>query len=215
MLLSVGTLALSLAIIFSPLVSIAATLNRSLDLGMSGSDVSSLQAYLKNDVTVYPSGLVTGYYGQLTKAAIERFQTARGIVSSGTPASTGYGRVGPTTRAVLNQAIDGGVVMNTGDSAPSINSVSISTTNNSASISWNTNENSSAVVYYSTSPIAMNEGPSVTIGGSSILAHTDMRSSHSVMITSLNSNTTYYYVLYVRDANGNESVSWPSTFRTN
>jgi acid phosphatase family membrane protein YuiD len=110
------------------------------------------------------------------------------------------------------------VVVNTGDSAPSINSVIVSTTNNSATIGWNTNENASAVVYYSPSPIPMTEGSATTralIGGSSILANTDMRSSHSAVIPSLSANTTYYYVLYVRDINGNESISWPETFRTN
>jgi peptidoglycan hydrolase-like protein with peptidoglycan-binding domain len=215
MFLSAGTLSLALAIVFSPLFVSAATLNRNLDLGMSGSDVSSLQTYFRADVNMYPSGLVTGYFGQLTQSAVQKFQVSRGIVTSGTPPTTGYGRVGPTTRSALNMAMDGSVVVNTGDSTPSINSISINTTNNSTSISWNTNENSSAVAYYSSSPISMSEGPSVTIGGSSILAHTDMRSSHSVMITSLNSNTTYYYVLYVRDANGNESITWPETFRTN
>lgn len=55
----------------------------------------------------------------------------------------------------------------------------------------------------------------VTIGGSSVLVHTDLRSSHSVTISGLNSNTTYYYVVYVRDGSGNESITWPATFQTN
>ncbi len=208
----VSMLTLSLAMTAS-----AATLTRSLDLGMSGSDVSSLQTYLSTDSSIYPSGLVTGYYGQLTKAAIERFQTAKGIVSSGTPASTGYGRVGPATRAALNQAM-GGVVINTGESAPSIYSTSVNTTNNSATVNWNTNENASAVVYYGTNFPSMIEGSpttSVTIGGSSVLGHTDLRSTHSVFLSSLNPNTTYYYVIYVKDGSGNESISWPATFKTN
>ena len=87
--------------------------------------------------------------------------------------------------------------------------------NTSATLNWNTNENSSAVVYYGTSYPSLTEGANVTIGGSSTLAHTDLRSSHSAVLSALNSNTMYYYVLYVRDGQGNESVSWPATFRTN
>ncbi len=195
----------------------AATLNRSLQFGMSGADVSSLQTYLATDRNMYPSGLVTGYFGQLTKTAVEKFQVSRGIVSSGTQTTTGYGRVGPVTRAALNNAM-GGIGANTGGTSPGIYSTSVGTTNNSATINWNTNENSSAVVYYGTSFPSMIEGSptsGVTIGGSSMLASTDLRSSHSATLNSLNSNTTYYYVLYVRDGEGNESISWPATFKTN
>jgi len=195
----------------------AATLYRQLDLGARGSDVSSLQTYLATNASIYPSGLVTGYFGQLTKAAVERFQTANGIVSSGTPATTGYGRVGPITMAAINAQMNGGSP--TSDRyAPVISSISISTTNTSANINWNTNESSSAIIYYSTSPISMIEASAysaVTIGGSSLLVHADLRTSHLGSLTSLNSNSLYYYVIYVRDGSGNESITWPSTFHTN
>ena len=195
----------------------AATLYRQLDLGSKGDDVSSLQTYLSTDVNIYPSGLVTGYYGQLTKAGIERFQTAQGIVSSGTPATTGYGRVGPTTLASLNARMAGGNV-GYDTYAPVISSLSVGVTNSTAVFNWNTSENSSAIVYYSTSPIYMTEGsPSsaITVSGSSFLVHSDLRSSHSATLTGLQANTTYYYVVYVRDASGNENITWPATLRTN
>ncbi len=196
----------------------AATLSRSLELGMNGSDVSALQTYLASDSSIYPSGLVTGYFGQLTKAAVERFQTAQGIVHAGTPATTGYGRVGPVTMAALNAKMGGynGPVGNS--TSPAINSLSVSTTNTSASLNWNTNENASAVVYYSASPIPMNEASAstgVSIGGSSVLANTNLQSSHSATITGLSPHTYYYYVVYVRDGSGNESITWPATFQTN
>ena len=66
---------------------------RQLDLGTSGSDVTELQTYLSRSPAIYPEGLVTGYFGRLTKAAVERFQTAQGIAFEGTPTTTGYGRV--------------------------------------------------------------------------------------------------------------------------
>ncbi|MFA7216748.1 MAG: peptidoglycan-binding protein [Candidatus Paceibacterota bacterium] len=192
----------------------AATLTRSLEVGSRGQDVSDLQTYLALDASVYPSGLVTGYFGQLTKAAVERFQANNGIVNSGTPATTGYGRVGPITMAALNQKM-GGFTGNS--SSPAIQSVNVSTSNNTVSLNWNTNRNASAIVYYSTSFPAMVEASptsGVTIGGSSMLVHSDLRTSHSAVISSLVPNTTYYYVIYARDASGNENITWPSTFQT-
>jgi peptidoglycan hydrolase-like protein with peptidoglycan-binding domain len=194
----------------------AATITRSLDLGATGADVTSLQTYLATDSSLYPSGLVTGYYGQLTKAAVERFQTREGIVTSGTPATTGYGRVGPSTMAALNAKMNG-TVTNNGGTSPSIYSTSVSTTNSSASLNWNTNEGASGIVYYGTSFPSMTESSAntgVVIGGSSTLAHTDLRTSHATTLTSLNPSTMYYYVLYARDGQGNESISWPATFQT-
>ncbi|KND52092.1 MAG: hypothetical protein AB198_00760 [Parcubacteria bacterium C7867-003] len=196
----------ALAVFVSPLTVSAATLTRQLQQGMSGSDVSALQAFLAKDATIYPQGLVTGYFGTLTTSAVSNFQARNGIAT--------VGRVGPVTMVVINAQMDGAISMG---GAPSINSVNVSTTNSTASINWNTNENASAIVYYGTSPLSMMEGnqtTGVTIGGSSILAHTDLRSSHSVMLSSLNANTVYHYVLYVRDGTGNESVSWPATFQT-
>ena len=42
-----------------------------------------------------------GYFGSLTETAVEAFQSATGIVSSGTPQTSGYGQVGPQTRAKI------------------------------------------------------------------------------------------------------------------
>jgi plastocyanin/peptidoglycan hydrolase-like protein with peptidoglycan-binding domain len=76
-------------------------LGRSLRLGMSGSDVSALQQFLARDPSIYPEGRITGYFGALTQAAVQRFQAAHNIVSSGTPSTTGYGTVGPRTIAAI------------------------------------------------------------------------------------------------------------------
>lgn len=92
---SVFALALLVLATMIPLYAGAALITQTLDVGDRNSSVTSLQQYLSTNSTYYPSGLVTGYFGQLTKAGVERFQTAHGIVSSGTPATTGYGRVGP------------------------------------------------------------------------------------------------------------------------
>ncbi len=45
-----------------------------LKIGSSGEDVKVLQAVLKQNSNLYPSGVVSGYYGQLTKEAVTNFQ---------------------------------------------------------------------------------------------------------------------------------------------
>ena len=82
------------------------SLYRNLSQGMSGSDVASLQQFLIAQGHL-ASGNATGYFGRLTEAAVKSFQSANGIVSSGTPATTGYGAVGPKTRAVIAQKCSG------------------------------------------------------------------------------------------------------------
>ncbi len=76
-------------------------IGRSLKRGARGDDVRRLQQFLARDVSVYPEGLATGYYGSLTEAAVKRWQAKYNIVSSGTPESTGYGVVGPRTAAAI------------------------------------------------------------------------------------------------------------------
>jgi peptidoglycan hydrolase-like protein with peptidoglycan-binding domain len=61
--------------------------------GYTGTDVTELQERLAA-FGVY-SGPVTGYFGSLTQAAVEKFQTNNGIEA--------VGYVGPATRAALNQ----------------------------------------------------------------------------------------------------------------
>src|SRR3989344_3872581 len=65
----------------------------------SDDEVTKLQQFLVSQgASIYPEGLVTGYFGPATERALKRFQTAQGIVSSGSPETTGYGATGPQTR---------------------------------------------------------------------------------------------------------------------
>lgn len=80
-----------------------------LERGSEGMEVQKLQAFLAQFPDIYPSGLVTGYFGSLTEAAVQGYQCQEGIVCSGTPATTGYGRVGPETVAAINATFEGGV----------------------------------------------------------------------------------------------------------
>ncbi|MHB8661013.1 MAG: peptidoglycan-binding domain-containing protein, partial [Minisyncoccota bacterium] len=81
--------------------STSTTLSANLFFGSRGTQVTALQQILikLNLLSVSP----TGYYGSLTMKAVETFQSTYGIVSSGSPATTGYGAVGPRTRTKLNE----------------------------------------------------------------------------------------------------------------
>jgi hypothetical protein len=80
-------------------------LNTNLSMGDSGSSVKCLQTFLKSQGSdIYPEGLVTGYFGNLTKAAVTKFQQkyASEILSPlGLSYGTGY--VGALTRVKINQ----------------------------------------------------------------------------------------------------------------
>ncbi len=192
----------------------AATISSTLDFGATGSDVTSLQQFLAGDVHIYPEGVISGYFGPLTRAAVQRYQCQQGIVCSGDAASTGYGRVGPRTLTAINASI-GGVA--TGDvSAPILSTVVVSTTTSSATITWATNELARGTVYYSSSPLPLLE-TSVTSGafvGGQTLVESALGFSHGLSITGLQPNTWYYYAVASTDAGGNLQLTWPATFRT-
>lgn len=65
--------------------------------------VSSLQDCLTFE-GVFPSNVTArGYYGAITVQAVKDFQKKYGIVYSGTPETTGFGRVGPRTADKLKE----------------------------------------------------------------------------------------------------------------
>lgn len=197
----------------------AATISSHMDIGTQNSDVRVLQQTLATDPSLYPQGLVTGYFGSLTAAAVQRFQSHYGIVSSGTAATTGYGRVGPATVAKFNEVYGGLGTTGGADSAAIISGVTVAKNNSGTSLLWNTNENATGLVYYSTSPLQVTEsstphvGPGVT--GSFLSANTSLGTSNSLLLPGLAANTTYYYMIQTRDTDGNISVTWPSSFTTN
>ena len=80
--------------------SICYALNRSLSLGSSGSDVLALQQYLIGQ-GLLGAGYASGSFDLSTQSAVQKWQVAYGIVSSGSPSSTGWGVVGPRTRQLL------------------------------------------------------------------------------------------------------------------
>ena len=84
------------------------SLTANLSYGSSGSQVASLQKFLAQYPSIYPSGLVTGFFGNLTRQAIINFQAGYGIATS-----IEYGIVGPVTRAKINAIIASGSLAGT------------------------------------------------------------------------------------------------------
>lgn len=65
--------------------------------GSSGEEVKLLQKILASDPTLYPEGLVTGFFGSLTEAAVKRLQAKFKIEQ--------VGAVGPETLARINEIL--------------------------------------------------------------------------------------------------------------
>ncbi|TSC91383.1 MAG: Peptidoglycan binding protein [Parcubacteria group bacterium Licking1014_17] len=70
---------------------------KSLYRGIKNNEVKVLQEFLKKFPEIYPEGLITGYFGHLTEAAVKRLQGKYGIET--------VGIVGPKTRQKLNELV--------------------------------------------------------------------------------------------------------------
>lgn len=216
--------------LFTPQAFALNTISTSLDVGSRGADVTTVQTFLAQDASIYPSGLVTGYYGSLTRSAVTRFQTRYGI--------SAIGRVGPQTRAKINELIvNGGFSSGGGNTstskAPYIYAgvTSLSTPSGSTgglasstvALSWQTDESARGKVFYGTSPFSLTESMNSTtepsIGGASIIMTDDTyTTSKTVYLNNLwptgSSPSSYYYMIEAIDVNGNVSVTWPRVFNS-
>lgn len=201
--------AVLLALVAFPVSGLAATfLTSQLQVGATGSQVSSLQQFLAEDPTIYPQGLVTGYFGSLTREAVRQFQLRYGIDA--------VGRVGPITLAKINSlgTLGGGA---SGDmAAPVMSGIAISNITGTSSavanntIYWSTGEMARSKLFYSTAPLTAIEASSnftePAISGQ-VLSNANFGMVHSYAVPNLAANTTYYYIAMSIDARGNVSVS--------
>ena len=80
--------------------SIQEPLTRTLRYRTWGTDVEHLQTILAKDPNIYPEGLVTGYFGTLTRSAVQAVQNRWNIVTS---SDAGYGIFGPKTLAKVRE----------------------------------------------------------------------------------------------------------------
>ena len=75
-----------------------------LKTGSTGEAVKLLQTWLAKDAEIYPEGIISGYFGPLTKTAVIRFQEKyKAEVLDPWNFTNGTGIVGPTTRAKLSE----------------------------------------------------------------------------------------------------------------
>lgn len=177
---------------------VASTLYATLSVGSTGEQVTSLQTSLAANPSIYPEGIVSGYFGALTRAAVVRYQAAHGISQTGT--------VGPITRASINGST--GTVFTGDENAPLIGADSVSVGSNSATISWNTSEPATARVYYSTTwPFVY----SISLQASD----SSFGAGHNVVLSGLASHGTYYYAKESVDSSGNIMWTTAKTFTTN
>jgi chitodextrinase len=97
----------SAPVVSTPAIStpdVAVTLTQFLYYGLRDTQVTALQSALVNDG--YLSSIyATGFFGNLTRSAVEKFQCAQKIVCTG---GAGWGTVGPKTRAALNASANAG-----------------------------------------------------------------------------------------------------------
>ncbi len=89
-------------------VAVSPVFTKTLSLGAASNDIKRLQQLLNSDSDtqiaasgVGSSGNETTYFGSLTGKALQKFQCKYNIICSGTPDTTGYGALGPKTRAKL------------------------------------------------------------------------------------------------------------------
>ncbi len=73
-------------------------LSYNLDLGVTDSTTQGQVTALQQFLRISPT---TGRFGSTTLQAVGKWQVDNGVVSSGTATTTGYGRVGPKTRAAM------------------------------------------------------------------------------------------------------------------
>jgi hypothetical protein len=94
-----------------PAVLISSELSVNLKIGMSHRQVLTLQQILNKNgfIVAYTGGGAPGsettFFGTLTRAAVRKFQCEKQIVCSGDERTTGFGQVGPKTRAALLELI--------------------------------------------------------------------------------------------------------------
>ena len=79
------------------------SIKRELRRGMRGDDVKALQKFLVSESEL-ETQLVSGSFGATTEEAVQQWQMHNGIVSYGSPGTTGYGYVGKSTLALIQQS---------------------------------------------------------------------------------------------------------------
>ena len=105
-------------------IAISPVFDKDFALGARSDDVKRLQELLATDSEIYPEGLTSGYYGSLTQAAVRRFQLKHGLIVNAS--DLGNGRVGPKTRAKLQEVFVAGIPAAPAVAQPSLVAAAVS-----------------------------------------------------------------------------------------
>ncbi len=83
--------------------------------GMKGEAVTEIQEILKEDASIYPEGLVTGYFGPLTEKAVKRLQAKFGLAQTGKIDSETEAKLFPVIKYLKVKSPNGGEVLDRGE----------------------------------------------------------------------------------------------------
>ncbi len=93
---------------------VSALFIKNLGPGTTSADVKRLQQLLNSNSETRIAetgsgspGHESSFYGALTVKAVQKFQTKYGLITEGTPSTTGFGAVGPKTRAAIEMYLGG------------------------------------------------------------------------------------------------------------
>lgn len=187
-------------------------INAQVEYGSRGDNVVRLQTFLAANTSVYPEGLITGFYGALTEKAVRAFQELYNIAA--------VGRVGPITLAKINALINTNTWGDKSLRAPTLSQVTKNVGRDAVTFSWNTDEPTTAKVFYDENFVQMDWGNIDSsnlrsLTGSIALGDGVLRTNNTISILGLKPNTTYHYILVATDSDGNVSVFSPNeTFKT-
>jgi peptidoglycan hydrolase-like protein with peptidoglycan-binding domain len=169
-------------------------------VGAQGSNVTNLQTWLTDKG--YYSGPITGYYGSLTQAGVEKFQTADGI------SATGY--VGPLTLAALNSMAG----VSTGTSANSTELAQLESELNSLLAQIQAIENGTATSAPTGSSIALQTNTGVGVSGTLTASGTGpftfaiASNPSNGTVNSFNPTTGTYTYMPNANFSGNDSFTY-------
>lgn len=180
-----------------------------LNVGSRGDAVTALQTFLASNPDIYPAGIVSGYYGPLTKEAVKQFQLHYDLDVDGI--------AGPMTKTKMNALIRANMGLDV--YAPVLSNVVVTNTGTTTHVSFSSNEPVKASVFYDTAGILLRNhslvfgAPNATAGGV-VQVDATFGMNKSLALPNLAPNTNYNYVVMAVDASGNITLTWPKVFQS-
>ena len=135
------------------------------------------------------TGLFSGSFGLFTTSLAGDGNLA---VSNGDTITATYSAISKSTNATVDLL------------APTLSGIASAPQRLTSKIDWNSNEASSTVVLYGTSPSTLNNSS----------VNTSLTTAHSAMLSGFSPSTTYYYQVQSADAVGNTTTSAVLSFVT-